>query len=57
MSQCAHHIIANSTFSWWGAWLDGRSDTIVIAPSQWTLRETSDMLGIIPPFWKQISSV
>lgn len=35
MTQCNHHIIANSSFSWWGAWLNQKENKEVIAPSVW----------------------
>lgn len=35
ITQCRHHIIANSSFSWWGAWLGGWQNSIVISPHRW----------------------
>ena len=49
MSKCRHHIICNSTFSWWGAWLNPRTDKIVIAPAQWTHDAASST--IVPEEW------
>lgn len=54
MSKCAHNIIANSSFSWWGAWLNQNNEKIVIAPKQWTVKKTADELDILPKSWIQI---
>ena len=54
MSQCSHHIVANSSFSWWGAWLDRTKDKHVIAPRRWYTREhmqTTYIDDICPKGW------
>ena len=48
MSLCSHNIIANSSFSWWGAWLNQHPDKIVISPTKWINAEVEDP---IPKRW------
>lgn len=52
MSLCKHHIIANSSFSWWGAWLGQKEDSIIIAPEKW-LRDMLS-LDIVPSDWVKL---
>ena len=54
MSNCKHHIIANSSFSWWGAWLNRNTDKIVIAPNNWFRDSTIDTSDLIPESWQRI---
>ena len=54
MSLCSHHIIANSSFSWWGAWLNQNPEKIVIAPEKWENGTEDDQQDIIPENWIRI---
>lgn len=49
MSQCNHQIIANSSFSWWGAWLNPGENKVVIAPANWFAAGGGDK--IVPDNW------
>lgn len=53
MSMCRGHVIANSSFSWWGAWLSRASDKKVIAPLQW-LRDGRALPDLIPRDWVRL---
>ena len=56
MSLCSHNIIANSSFSWWGAWLNQNNNKIIISPKRWfndakMLEQSGD---IVCKSWKRI---
>lgn len=56
MSKCSSHIITNSTFGWWGAWLDDSPDKLVIAPNKWfgPALSSNHEGDLIPPNWIKV---
>jgi hypothetical protein len=51
MMHCKHHIITNSSYSWWAAWLGENFDKIVIAPKKWFAVSACDSSDIVPESW------
>jgi hypothetical protein len=54
MASCKNFVIANSSLSWWGAWLGSRQGKIVVAPRQWFKGGTNTIEDLIPPNWISI---
>lgn len=57
MTQCHHNIICNSSFSWWGAWLNANKEKIVVAPDKWFNDTSWDTKDLIPECWIKIKIV
>jgi hypothetical protein len=54
MSACRHAILANSSLSWWGAWLDGRPGKVVLAPAHWFNARDAEERDLLPPSWTRV---
>jgi hypothetical protein len=54
LARCRHHVIANSSFSWWGAWLSPNPSKIVIAPRRWFAREDLSADDLVPERWLRL---
>ncbi len=53
MASCTHHVIGNSTFGWWGAWLGERPETSVVAPRKWFV-DPAFKTDIVPQRWLRV---
>jgi glycosyl transferase family 11 len=51
LSACSHHVLSNSSFSWWGAWLGEKPDQLAVAPSPWFRRAPAATRDVVPARW------
>jgi len=56
MSLCHHGAIANSSFSWWGAWLGTQPDKLIFAPKRWFTNTQADSRDIVPERWTKLDN-
>jgi Glycosyl transferase family 11 len=54
MSACKHFMIANSSFSWWGAWLATNPDKLVVAPKRWFADQKYSDKDVVPTSWLRL---
>jgi hypothetical protein len=54
MAGCRHFVIANSSLSWWAAWLSANENPIVYAPRRWFADPTINTADLTPPAWHRI---
>lgn len=54
MRHCRHHVVANSSFSWWGAWLCESAGQVVHAPRCWFADPATDTSDVVPARWLQL---
>lgn len=54
MTECKHHIIANSSLSWWGAWLKQDCNGLVFTPNRWISDNSLDLSNLLPSSWHRI---
>lgn len=52
MTHCRHHILANSTFGWWGAWLGAKDGQVVYAPQRYYQNSAQENPDLYPPSWR-----
>jgi hypothetical protein len=54
MSSCRHFVIANSTYSWWAAWLSPHPEKVVIGPKQWAADPHKNTSDVLPEGWLRL---
>lgn len=54
MTHCQNHLIANSSLSWWAAWLSKHASGLVVCPSQWTTDSGMNWDDLLPAQWQRI---
>jgi hypothetical protein len=56
MSMCKHHVMANSSFSWWAAWLGWAQGKKVFYPANWFSTKSHDVSSLNPPSWIRVDA-